>query len=321
MNGIMVSVVVPVYNVEPYLEKCLDSLVNQTYKNYEVLLIDDGSTDSSGKICDDYVKKYPCLRVFHKENGGVSDARNYAVPYIRGSYVAYVDADDYVEPDYVLEMVEIASNDEADMIISAIQREHLDGTIIKKKKYTNEKKIFTPERALEMMCYDQIGVYSVGKLMSLEIISRFPFPNEIVFGEDLAIMYRIIGACQKIVYLDVPLYHYAKRPGSALNRGWFESLTAILDISNQLLNYVAENYTGIYASAVYRYFWSANDVYSRAFYEPNYKKLTESFHTPLIQYWPILRKDPKAPLLQKIKFGLMTFTPGLYRILRKIMRK
>lgn len=321
MNGIMVSVVVPVYNVEPYLEKCLDSLVNQTYKNYEVLLIDDGSTDSSGKICDDYVKKYPCLRVFHKENGGVSDARNYAVPYIRGSYVAYVDADDYVEPDYVLEMVEIASNDEADMIISAIQREHLDGTIIKKKKYTNEKKIFTPERALEMMCYDKLGVYIWGKLISLKIVTRFLFPKEIAFGEDMAVMYQMIGSCSRIVFLDVPLYHYVKRDGSALNRGWFNPVMDIMETSKHLMNYITENFPKIYSAAVYRCFWSANEVYARACYENNYLELVAPVQALIKQCWPALWKDRRAAPLQKIKFGMMTFAPNLYGKVRKMMRR
>ena len=95
-----ISVIVPVYNVEKYLRRCVDSILTQTFTDFEVLLIDDGSTDGSGKICDEYAKKDKRVRVFHKENGGVSSARNLGLDNVRGRYVTFVDADDKISPDY-----------------------------------------------------------------------------------------------------------------------------------------------------------------------------------------------------------------------------
>ncbi|MBQ5852329.1 MAG: glycosyltransferase family 2 protein, partial [Lachnospiraceae bacterium] len=94
----MISIVVPVYNVEKYLERCVDSLINQTYENIEILLIDDGSKDNSGQMCDEYANKDSRITVYHKENGGLSDARNYGMDRAKGEYIIFIDSDDYVEP-------------------------------------------------------------------------------------------------------------------------------------------------------------------------------------------------------------------------------
>ena len=93
----LISVIIPVYNVEDYLHYAIESLEKQTYKNFEIILVNDGSTDDSGKLCDEYSEKYSNVRVFHKENGGLSDARNFGLQYANGRYVAFVDSDDYIE--------------------------------------------------------------------------------------------------------------------------------------------------------------------------------------------------------------------------------
>ena len=100
-NDILVSVILPVYNVEKYLIKCLDSVIRQTYQKLEIILVDDGSTDSSGKICDEYANKDGRIKVFHKKNGGLSDARNYGIERSTGEYLAFIDSDDYVDDDYI----------------------------------------------------------------------------------------------------------------------------------------------------------------------------------------------------------------------------
>ena len=101
MNEELISIIVPVYNVEEYLKECIDSIINQTYKRIEIILVDDGSTDKSGKICDDYAKIDKRIKVVHKENGGLSDARNVGISVSSGKYIAFVDSDDWVEKNYV----------------------------------------------------------------------------------------------------------------------------------------------------------------------------------------------------------------------------
>ena len=116
MKKTFVSVVVPVYNVEPFLPECVESILAQTWQNYEVILVDDGSTDSSGKMCDDYARKNTRVRVIHKKNGGLSSARNAGIDIALGNYIAFVDSDDAVHPDYLKVLVEIAEGLDADLV-------------------------------------------------------------------------------------------------------------------------------------------------------------------------------------------------------------
>ena len=126
---IKISVVVPVYNVEKYLKKCVGSLLRQTYKNFEIILVDDGSSDGSGKLCDSYAEQSRNIFVLHKQNGGLSDARNYALPYIKGQYVTFVDSDDYVDLDFLERLAKPLTGkitELPDMVISPHRNESLN---------------------------------------------------------------------------------------------------------------------------------------------------------------------------------------------------
>lgn len=112
-----ISIIVPIYNVEKYLCYCLDSICNQTFKDWECLLIDDGSTDKSGRICDQYAHKYNQIKTFHKKNGGVADARNYGLKHAIGKYIMYVDGDDWIEADSIERLLQTANENNADLVI------------------------------------------------------------------------------------------------------------------------------------------------------------------------------------------------------------
>ena len=127
MKDIYISVVVPIYNVEQYIEECLNSLLAQTLKNIEVLLVNDGTDDNSGKIAEEYAKRYPeIFRYFVKENGGLSDARNYAFPYIKGKYVAYVDSDDYIAPNMLEKLWDSAQSNDAEIVECELYKVYSD---------------------------------------------------------------------------------------------------------------------------------------------------------------------------------------------------
>ena len=113
---IFVSIIVPVYDVEEYLVECIESILAQTWKHFEIILVDDGSTDSSGKMCDEYAEKYNCIFVIHKKNGGLSSARNAGIDVARGNYLAFIDSDDVVHPDYLRELVKIVEKENADLV-------------------------------------------------------------------------------------------------------------------------------------------------------------------------------------------------------------
>ena len=129
-----VSVIIPIYKAEAYLKKCLDSLLVQTFKDFELLLIDDGSPDKSGEICDYYVKTDSRIRVFHKENGGVSSARQYGIDNAFGEYTIHVDPDDWVEPNMLEELYAKAKTNDADMLICDYYEDYIDKSIYIKQK-------------------------------------------------------------------------------------------------------------------------------------------------------------------------------------------
>ena len=131
----LVSVIIPIYNAEQHLEKCIESVINQKFNDFELLLINDGSTDSSGKICDNYVKRDHRIKVFHKENGGVSTARNLGIEKARGEWVTFIDADDKIESNYFDIITDVS---DADLIVQGFKY-FQDGVIIKEYFYRNEK--------------------------------------------------------------------------------------------------------------------------------------------------------------------------------------
>ena len=133
MKKHLVSIVVPVYNVEKYLKRCVDSIINQSYNNIEILLVDDGSTDSSGKICDDYLKKDSRIKVIHKQNGGLSDARNFGIDKSTGDYLSFIDSDDWIEKDMIMNLFNSIINEKSDISIEFM---------IIKKKMLNHFKLF-----------------------------------------------------------------------------------------------------------------------------------------------------------------------------------
>ena len=129
----LISVIIPVYNVSQYLPRCIESVINQTYQNLEIILVDDGATDDSGVICDDYARKDPRIRVVHKENGGLSSARNAGIQIARGEYLTFIDSDDYVDRDYTEFLYELVCQYSAKMAIFSHTVFYDNGTVLKKE--------------------------------------------------------------------------------------------------------------------------------------------------------------------------------------------
>ena len=157
-----VSLIIPVYNVENYIEKCLNSVVNQTLKDMEVIIVNDGSKDSSKQKIEKYLKKYPRIKYLEKENGGLSDARNYGMPYATGEYIAFLDSDDYVESTMYEEMYEVAKKENADMVECDFIWEYPN----KQKEdigqiYTNKKQML-----------EKVRVVAWNKLIKREILEK-----------------------------------------------------------------------------------------------------------------------------------------------------
>lgn len=234
MNEIQVSVIVPVYNVEPYLPACLDSLVNQTLAQMEILVVNDGSTDRSAAIAEEYAARYPDrIRVFDKENGGLSDARNYALPHARGTYIAFVDSDDYVDTAMYAQMVDKARETDADVVVCAYT-EIRDGIVIP-LSFADEMDFYGHSVTASPRLLDSANSYAWNKIYrrSFWMEHGFTFPVG-QWYEDSAIIYNVLGCANKVVCVDRPFYYYTvKRAGSitgTVNERIFDALLSVESI-------------------------------------------------------------------------------------------
>lgn len=200
-----VSVIVPVYKAEAYLHRCVDSILAQTFQNFEVLLIDDGSPDRSGEICDEYAKKDSRVRVFHKKNGGVSSARQCGIDNALGEYTIHADPDDWVEPNMLEELYEKAKEDDADMVICDFYEEHKKGQI-----YIKQQPSKLDNQTVFRELFQQLHCSCWNKLIRLACYNNYKisFPKEMNLWEDGYVMYSLTMHPIQISYLPKAFYHY-----------------------------------------------------------------------------------------------------------------
>ena len=240
-----ITVIVPVYNVEHYLNKCLDSLINQTYKNLEIIVINDGSTDNSGKICQEYAQKDNRIIYIEKENGGQSEARNMGLDRMTGSYVTFVDSDDWVEPDYVEVLYNKLIEYQADIAVgnyySYNEQEgifyfHIFGDSCYEKVYDNVSIFENLYESQEMKSFSLISVW--GKLYRVDLVKHLRFDIG-KLGEDGYLNQKIYLLAEKTIYLNKGLYAYRQREGSS-SRIWTEKwMHALVDAMSERITLLA----------------------------------------------------------------------------------
>ena len=223
----LISVIIPVYNVEKYLRKCVDSVIDQTYKNLEIILVDDGSTDNSGAICDEYIKKDKRIQVIHQKNRGLSAARNTGIKIAKGEYFSFIDSDDWVDVKFIETLCNLAKKYKVPLCVvgeyimfpTDTRRGYMlsngkDLEIIKA-----EKDCFSEQQALHTVFADY-GYKVINKLFSAEIFKQVLFP-EGLFYEDIWILFKIVQRINKIVVCDTPLYYYNRQNENSVSRGKF----------------------------------------------------------------------------------------------------
>ena len=212
MDGI--SVIVPVYNTAAYLPKCLDSILNQTKKPREVIIVDDGSTDESPALCDCYARRYPDLiRVLHQDNQGLSAARNAGIEKADGSCLSFVDSDDYLEKDAYFRLEELLDTNQADVALGEMTVEEADGRQYRRME-EDISLCWDKEEALIQLCsYRYLYNSFCTGLYRRTAIGDLRFPRG-KLSEDYYLMHHVIARCQRVAYTSQPVYHYVQRPGS-----------------------------------------------------------------------------------------------------------
>lgn len=237
MKKDLITVIVPVYNVERYLEECINSIINQTYKTIEIILVDDGSTDNSGNLCDEYKRIDDRIKVIHQKNMGQSSARNCGIKHSNGKYIFFLDSDDVIQNNTLELMYNILENNKE--CISICNLESFDS----KYTYSNDKtyKSYLPveyfEEILKLNCY----TFSCGVLIPKKFLSN-DFFIEGRYYEDMACMYKVIDKCKKIYKINNPLYKYRVNPTSTVHTPNLKKIDDYTKAANEMLEFIDMNY-------------------------------------------------------------------------------
>ncbi|MCI8455319.1 MAG: glycosyltransferase family 2 protein [Lachnospiraceae bacterium] len=235
----LISVIVPVYNVEPYIEKCLASIAAQTYSNLEILIVDDASTDAGGRICDTFAAGDKRMQVVHfQENRGLSAARNEGVFRAKGSFVSFVDSDDYVEPGLLDKLYAGLSETGADISVCGA---------CGLKVQAGSAALYSRAETVACLARRAPFLWTVwGKLYPMELVKRTPFDERAFCCEDLLFFYQILKQIEQVSYVPDRLYHYIFRKNSLINRPVDEKKCTVLSI----LSYICEDAFANFPEAV-----------------------------------------------------------------------
>lgn len=236
----LISVIVPVYKVEKYIHKCIDSLIHQTYANLQILLVDDGSPDNCGKICDDYAKKDNRIEVIHKKNGGLSDARNVAIKQAVGEYIGFVDSDDYISKDMYENLYNLISQNDADVSICNFYNVIKNKNIPKNEE--NTIKIYNKIEILKEILIDKnVQSYAWNKLYKKDLFDNITYPVGKKY-EDIGTTFYIFEKCNKIVVTGKPMYFYLYRDDSIVNTNSEQTIIDYIDIIVERYDYIKKKY-------------------------------------------------------------------------------
>ena len=280
MNIPQISVIVPVYNVEKYLTQCIESILSQTYQEFELLLIDDGSEDNSGSICDHYSNIDSRVHVFLKENGGVSSARNMGIEHAKGEWVCFVDSDDWIDKDTFEYITGLWKG--ADFLQFGYRR---TGGTASEYSYVPSKVL---RYSTSVYCTKRIYHSAIcGYLLKLNIIKKYKisFPNHIKYGEDQAFILKTLICSSEIVILDRHFYNYRDREGSAMHAS--ESISMGKDhllVIEDLLLFIEHNrinlpplYLSLFRTFVMSFFWISVRSIKSVFDIVNIKRIYSNF--------------------------------------------
>lgn len=317
-----VSVIVPVYNVEDYLEKCVDSIINQPFSDMEIILVDDGSPDNCGKICDNFAEKDSRVKVIHKENGGISDARNVGVEAANGEYICFIDSDDFMEPNLLDKLYGLAQKYHADIAVGGIYNCYINYRSPQCEKIIEF--CCGKEEALKKMLE---GVEIPGSLCSKLILRKLMGKRKFPVGktyEDAFYLPELLLDAETIAVTTEPLYTYWHRSNSITTTAFSErSMDAIsayehtLDvISKRQLNNLTE-------VALFRLWWSYFVVLDRILSTDNYRSIPQ--YRQVVKYlkknWFNILKCGYFQKTRRISAVALKINVRLYRLMSKAKAK
>ena len=270
MNS-LISVIIPIYNVEKYLDRCVDSIINQTYKNLEIILVDDGSPDNCPKMCDDYAKKDSRIRVVHKENGGLSDARNAGMEVATGEYVSFIDSDDYISLDFYETLFQTMIDNDSDIVECSVVKFYENE---KFDEYSDDLKVTNYETvdALDgLISENPFKQHVWNKLYKSSVALDIPYAVG-KLNEDEFWTYQVFGKAKKVTRINKTMYYYFQRNGSIMGNSYNIRRLDALEGKVNRQAYIEKNFpilttkakVDLYGSCMFAYqcvlkFMSGND--------------------------------------------------------------
>lgn len=244
-EGKLVSVIVPVYKVEKYLTRCLDSICNQTYRNLEIILIDDGSSDYSGSVCDCYAEKDCRIRVIHKQNAGVSAARNDGLDVATGDYITFVDSDDYIAPEMYEKLVFLITGETADIAVCGYYQEDINGEFHINWKGTDEVCLNQVDQ-IECLLKNRYYTCSLcDKLFRRELLTAVRLDERIHHYEDYLFLYEVMKQSKMAVFSPEGMYYYCNNPQSAARSAFNTKTMEIVDVCDMVRKDVALSFPSL----------------------------------------------------------------------------
>lgn len=319
-NEELISVIVPIYRVEQYLRKCIDSILNQTYNNIEIILVDDGSPDNCGKICDEYAKRDSRIRVIHKENGGLSDARNTGIDACKGNYITFVDSDDYIENDYVETLYYLLKKYNTEIAIC-------DCRIIKdnKKKKEKNNKIseycITSKDSISKMLYsDFYFITANAKIYNKELFKDIKFPKGKVF-EDVGTTYKLILKCKNIACSNKKIYNYLIRKGSITTEEFKNKQLDLISITEKMCDEILKIYPEMTDATLRRKIYANISTLNRILLSKKEIKETKEIIKYIRQNGKKVIKDKNVCYRDKIAIQLILCNIKLYKMFLFIYKK
>ena len=315
MMGEKISVIVPVYNVEAYLERCVESILHQTYTNFELILINDGSTDSSGKICDDLANQYENIKVYHIENAGVSNARNLGIQLATGAWITFIDSDDFVTNDYLATLASAVEGEHVGFVIAPLH--HIkNGIVTDLPPHSGKTELWSTEETMkELLMTTRTSFFPVAKLFKRDLLADEKFNTNYHLAEDALFLTELLlkTRCSS-VFIDKPIYYYDHREGSAttsVNRYVFDTIEVYMRIIAQ----VSQVFPNLKYELKNRECWSYITVYDKIIFTSSeqYQKEKVELRTWIIQHRHEIWKDTYFTTFRKIAVLSLVFSPWIYK--------
>lgn len=314
-----VSIIVPIYNVEPYLRQCVDSILGQTFRDFELILVDDGSPDGCPAICDEYAEKDPRVRVIHKENGGLSSARNAGLDIAQGEYIAFVDSDDWVQPGYLERLLDAIQNNGADMAMCGVEKFWPEESRAEQFPLSNQILAYGESVSL-LVSSAWYHAVAWNKLYSKRLFDKLRFPDGYLH-EDEAIFHHIIHQCNQVAMIEDVLYHYRQTAGSIMHQVYriqrSDKLTAMAD---RIAFAYKENWADVYSFTSAKYVEMFFDYYFRFPRTEENKKYFCRMEKSLRFALPYILRCKEVSLAHKIYLSMIRINPKIYSSLKQLLK-